>query len=299
MAESKISFFTKEEIRCPVCAEQFKREEILTGRGRLNAKELSPELRRIYEPTAKFGAVYPLVYTLNVCPNCWFAALANDFGRLAPEKAHLLADLTDYRKELIKQIFRPLVVDFYEPRDLISGAASYILALTSYSFYPDSFAPTFQRAIFSLRAAWIFGDLASEHNKYQGRFYKIQEVFYMKAKHYYNKSYEVMSKNKERFESVYLGPDTDKNYGYDGFIYLINYLNFKTAYLEEDIMKKADIYQEIKRNIGRIFGIGKASKEKPGPLLQIVRELYEDVAMYLQEIEESTDMHFEDTEEEE
>lgn len=284
---NKISFQSKENIRCPICNESFKREELFTGRGRLISKDINAELRRTYDPNPKFGKIYPLAYTLNVCPNCWYAANPADFNAIQQENFRLIHDLIDYRKKIIQEVFSPLVVDFFSDRGLINGAASYILALSSYSFLPASFSPTIKRGIFSLRAAWMFGDLAEENPKFKDRFYKIQEIFYIKARDYYDTAYELMSKNKERIEGVNLGPDTDKNYGYDGFIYLMNYLNFKMAYSEEDVMKKLEVYNNIKRNIGKIFGLGKSSKEKPGPLLNIVRGLYDEVNNYIKEMEQS------------
>lgn len=290
----KISYLVKDETRCPICDEIFKREEMLSGRGRLIAKDINAELRRTYDDNAKFGKLYPSAYTITVCPNCWYSTLPADFKNLPNENIPLIRDLIDYRKTLIKDIFTPIVVDFYQSRELITGTASYILATSCYSFFPPAVSPTIKRGIFTLRAAWLFGDLAEENPDIKEKFFKIQEIFYIKSKKYYSSSYQLMITNKERMENVNLGPDTDKNYGYDGFMYLMNYLNFKMAYLEEDVLKKGEIYKDIKRNIGKIFGIGKASKEKPGPLLSIVRNLYDEVTKYIDEIEESLGMKLED-----
>ena len=54
-------------------AEQFLREELLSGSGRLLAGELTDELRRTYIPSQKYGAVYPLIYSIGVCPQCFLA----------------------------------------------------------------------------------------------------------------------------------------------------------------------------------------------------------------------------------
>jgi len=288
MAESnKISFYAKDSTRCPVCEEIFKREELFSGRGRLISKDINSELRRTYDVNPKYGKIHPLAYTLNVCPNCWYAASPAEFTAIQEETARLIKDLTEYRKKLVQELFSPFVIDFYVDREIKTGCASYILALSCYSFFPSSFSPTIKRGIYSLRAAWLFGDMAEEFKTYKDRFYKAQELMYIKSKDYYNAALDLMTKNKERIDNVNLGPDMDKNYGYDGFIYLMNYLNFKTAYREADIMKKLEIYRGIKRNIGKIFGLGKTSKEKPGPLLNIVRTLYDEVNNYIKEIEQS------------
>lgn len=292
MAENKkISFSAKDPTTCPVCNEIFHKETLLSGRGRLIAREINPELRRIYDPNPKFGLIIPQAYSLTVCPNCWYTALGNDFGLLAEEKTQEVMNLTEYRKRMVQAVFNPVIIDFYQPRTLANGAASYLLALSTYSFFHHTVAPTVKRGIFALRAAWLFGDLAAEQPKLKEKFYKIQEIMYLKSAKFYNKSYDLMLKNKERIDGVNLGPDTDTNYGYDGFMYLYNYLNFKTSYTEPDILKKTETYREIRRNISKIFGIGKASKERPGPLLNIVRDLYDEVTSYLTDIEETLDIN--------
>ena len=61
MAEGKISYRAKNETACPVCDNTFRREELLTGGGRMNAGDLTDELHRIYLPTQRYGEVYPLI----------------------------------------------------------------------------------------------------------------------------------------------------------------------------------------------------------------------------------------------
>lgn len=285
--QKKVSYFAKEKIECPICEEAFQREEMLTGRGRLISRDITPELRREYDENPKYGKVIPQAYSLTVCPNCWYAALPQDFHDITDENIRLIKELTDYRREMIQELFSPMVVDFYQERELISGTASYILALSTYSFFPPAVSPTVKRGLFALRAAWLTGDIAEEHAEHRERFWKIQEIMYMKAQKYYDKSAELLASNKEHVEGVNLGPDTDNNYGYDGFMYINNYLNFKMSYREEDIVAKTEIYRAIKRNISKIFGIGKSSKEKPGPLLNIVRDLYDEVSSQLNDFEET------------
>ena len=71
-----------------------------------------------------------------------------------------------------------------------------------------------------------------------------------------------------------MGPDTDKNYGWDGVIYLCGLLEYKYGQREDEALrlKKLD---ESKIAIARIFGLGKTTKEKQGPLLEHSRNLYE------------------------
>ncbi|RPJ07685.1 MAG: DUF2225 domain-containing protein, partial [Spirochaetaceae bacterium] len=75
----KITFFQNQKIQCPICGDTFYREELLTGGGRLIAGKLTDELRRLYEPSVKFGEINPLVYPITVCPSCYYAVFADDF----------------------------------------------------------------------------------------------------------------------------------------------------------------------------------------------------------------------------
>ena len=77
-----------------------------------------------------------------------------------------------------------------------------------------------------------------------------------------------------------MGPDTDKNYGWDGVIYLCGLLEYKYGQTADSAMrlKKLD---EVKISIARIFGLGKTSKEKPGPLLEHARNLYDTLTKIL------------------
>ena len=60
----------------------------------------------------------------------------------------------------------------------------------------------------------------------------------------------------------------------------------KSTELHEDkesgveILKKVD---EYKRAIARVFGLGKSSKEKPGPLLELSRNLYDTLSSILKD----------------
>ncbi len=81
-ALNSISFFFFLIIICPVCHAEFHREDIRTGRGRLIAGDLTDELRRSYQPSKKYGEVYPLFYPVTVCPECYYAAFQGDFTEI-------------------------------------------------------------------------------------------------------------------------------------------------------------------------------------------------------------------------
>lgn len=89
-----VTYFSKDEIVCPVCQTHFRREEMRMGGGRLSAGELTDELRRTYVPTAKYGKVVPLIYPITVCPNCLYSADDFDFLSL-PQKA--FENIANYR----------------------------------------------------------------------------------------------------------------------------------------------------------------------------------------------------------
>ena len=77
--EKKLSYWSKTKCHCPVCRKDFQKEEMLTGGGRMIAGELTDELHRIYEPSAKYGVIYPLLYSIGACPNCHSAFFWKDF----------------------------------------------------------------------------------------------------------------------------------------------------------------------------------------------------------------------------
>src|SRR6056297_1836255 len=96
MADS-VTFFGKEEIQCPVCEEKFYKETLRTGRGRLIAGDLTRELRRLYEATEKYGEVYPLVYSITVCPECRYATFPGDFTEIPEGTVRKLSETAENR----------------------------------------------------------------------------------------------------------------------------------------------------------------------------------------------------------
>lgn len=265
-----ISFFSKEPLVCPVCESKFYREELRTGRGRLNAGELTEELRRLYLPSQKYGEVYPLVYPVVVCPQCLYSAYLTDFGDIASEQIELASTMTDKRKSLVEPIFDSL--DFSNPRGLKEGAASYILAMSCYDLFPDEKSPVFKQGLSALRAAWLFNSL---HEKFPGENYDyLAKIFYRKAGFLYNLAVEYDGTGKQSLTEVgNLGPDLDKNYGYDGVLYISALLEYYYG-SEADEEKRIKALERARTTVARIFGMGKSSKEKPGSLLEKAKELH-------------------------
>lgn len=276
----KISYWSKNRCHCPVCQNNFEREEMLSGSGRMIAGELTDELHRVFEPSAKYGQIYPVIYSIGACPKCHTALFWSDFEEIQDNNSlnALLADSKN-RKEIVNNMF-----PYYEltrERNLLDGAAMYYLALLSYEKVDLSYAPTMKRAIISLRLAWICRDLQKivpEHN-----YDYAAEVFYRKAQFFYE---QTLINEAQRIETIAkitnFGPDIDKNYGYDGVIYLNSLLEYKYGQ-KEDMQMRYKKLDANKRSIARIFGLGKSSKSKPGPLLEKSRDLYDKLTATLNE----------------
>ncbi|MBN2510315.1 MAG: DUF2225 domain-containing protein [Spirochaetales bacterium] len=273
----KVSFFQKNKMKCPVCDTSFYREEMLTGRGRLIAGELTEQLRRLYEPSAKVGEIFPLIYTMTVCPVCFYATLPEDFLLVSDSAIEGLKNDTDKRILSVKHIFEEL--DFHEPRQLAEGAASYILGIASYDYFSDDYSPVVKQGILALRAAWIFEDL--ERKKPNQNYDYLAQVMYRKARFFYSLAVEYESNGRQSIANAkHLGPDIDKNFGYDGVLYLASYLEFHHGPRAIDEQRqKALMY--AKRTVAKIFGMGRASKDKPSALLEMSRELYATISQYI------------------
>jgi uncharacterized protein (DUF2225 family) len=279
--ETRISFQSRESSVCPVCGSSFHREELLTGGGRLIAGDLTDELHRLYEPSARYGDVYPLAYQATVCPECWFASTEPDFPALPKESLAKVAQDREKRKKDLLEIFPG--VDFNGNRDLVSGAASLYLTLRCYDFYTKEFSPTIKQGITALRTGWLLDEM---NLKYPGQHYDwLARLFKKKAQFLYN---EAMRREQTGIENLsglkIFGPDTDKNYAYEGALYLCALLKAKYGPMSGKAQRAASL-EDAKRTVAKIFGMGKFSKSKPGVLLESVRVLYNKLNKELAEID--------------
>ena len=282
MEAQKVTFFEKNQTVCPVCEAKFYREDLLSGGGRLIAAELTDELRRRFEPSKKFGLIHPLVYPVSVCPTCNYAAYARDFTALPVEQVRKAEVNTDERREAISLIFPEL--DFSSPRTLKDGAASYFLAIMCYDFFDKRANPTFKAGLSALRGAWLFSDL---HASFPADNYDyLSRLFYRKARFYYTLSLEREQKGQEAFDpTLNFGPDLDKNFGYEGVIYLAGYLDYKFGSVAQP-EKRVETLDIAKRLIAKVFGVGRASKSKPSVLLDKAKEVYERIGEEIERIKE-------------
>jgi uncharacterized protein (DUF2225 family) len=279
--EIKTSFLSKEEIRCPLCDAALQREELLSGGGRLIAGSLTDELHRLYEPSAKFGVVYPLAYPVTVCPECWFAAGDKDFLNLPENRWAKAAQNKEERIKEVQRVFPP--VDFSAPRGLAEGVVSHYLALKCYDYFPKEFSPTIKQGISALRGGWLLEEL---HRQYPDQHFDwLSQMFRKKAQFLYYEAVFREQSGKEPLSGIKnFGPDTDKNYGYEGVLYLTGLLQYK--YGIRDGSRRPDLLGESKRTIAKIFGLGKSTKSKPGPLLEHARQLYDNINIELNETDE-------------
>jgi len=111
-------------------------------------------------------------------------------------------------------------------------------------------------------------------------------LFKKKAMFLYDEAMKKEVSGKETLSGLKIfGPDTDKNYSYEGALYLAALLKYKYAYRDNPAVR-AELLGEAKRTIAKIFGIGKSSKSKPGPLLEHARRLYDNLAKELNETDE-------------
>lgn len=278
--KQKISYWSKTKCTCPCCRRDFEKEEMLTGGGRMNAGELTDELHRIYIPSEKFGPVYPLIYAVGACPRCHAAFFWKDFEVIKDSASiDALCAAKDERIKLVETIFPHY--DLSRDRTLLDGAAMYYLALLSYEKVDVGYAPTFKRAMISLRLAWLCNDLNRVLPGYNYDY--PAQVFYRKASFFYEQTLINETDGGETISGVSnFGPDIDKNYGYDGVIYLAALLEYKYGQ-KDDMSLRYKKLDSNKRAIARIFGLGKSSKEKPGPLLENARHLYDSLTAELKD----------------
>jgi uncharacterized protein (DUF2225 family) len=272
------TYFSKQKISCPLCGASVVREDLLTGSGRIIAGDLSDELRRYYEPSKKTGIVYPFLYSVEICPECGFAMMCSDFERVKKSEVEHIKPKIDKIVENTEKIFPYFKCE--GKRDLFDGAAAYYIALQCYDLMSANFSPTIKKGIVCLRLAWICDEL---NNKIPQRNYDfIRDSFYRKSEFFYDLALTYETTGEEKINNIIsYGPDTDKNYGFDGVQYLSALLTYKYG-RREDLVERTRIIERKKTMLAKLFGLGKTSKSKPGPLLNLARDLYNNLKKELQ-----------------
>ena len=278
-SDLKITFQSKKEYECPVCEVSFRKEELLSGGGRLVAGALTDELHRLYEPSIKYGEIFPLTYQSIVCPACWFSSMETDFP-LIPEE-NILKAKNDIEKRKKDTLLVFPNIDFKENRTVMEGAASQYLTLRCYDFYNKQTSPTIKQGIASLRCAWLLDEL---DKKFSGQHYDwLGTLFRKKAQYLYNEALAKEQNGKETLSGLKIfGPDTDKNYSYEGMLYICAFLRYKYGPAHNAEERKTSL-EDARRTIAKLFGMGKSSKDKPGAFLEIAKNLYDTINKELAE----------------
>ncbi len=274
---ASLTFYSKDQTECPICNARFKREELKSGGGRMIAGSLTDELRRLYEASSKFGEIHPLVYTMTVCPKCHYSAFPQDFCILDKESLARIYENMQSRYESIKRLFSR--VSFTGTRTLAEGAASYYLAILCYESVGPKFSPTIKQGVCALRAAWLFSDLGTKYP--EENYTYVSDLLYHKALFFYRRAIELETTGKEMISNLKsFGPDLDKNYGYDGVLYLTALLEYKYG-SRTNPEKRVELLSYQRRSLAKMFGLGRSSKNKPGPLLEHARNLYDNIVVEL------------------
>lgn len=288
---SKISFFNEQDKTCPVCTQEVKQEVLRSGRGRLDSSDIQRDLRQSYMPSKKFGVIYPLIYDILVCPNCWFAALEKDFQ---PKKFDYqqIKQFEEQRKQRGVVLLKSHKVDFKNYRTLSNGLVSYYLAIHCYHFFLDKSAVDFYKGLFSIRASWCAKDIAvAEDDK--DFLYTYFYFRYLAALNYEN--YVSQAENGAFAGNIdYYGPDCSMDHGFRGLIYLSACLGDEFSELIRDEKNRYEFYTKLLRRLSKIFGIGKKSKNNPSIFLDMVYNLYEDIKIKAKKIHETNDMPMEE-----
>ena len=271
--ELKLTYLSKKEYTCPACGAIFRKEELFSGGGRLIAGKLTEELHRLYEPSKKYGVIFPLVYESIVCPECWFSSMEADFLALPKENARKVKDDVEKRMKETQLVFPN--VEFHDNRTLMDGAASLYLTLRCYDYYNKPTSPTIKQGLAAIRCAWLLDEL---NIKYPGQHYDwVGTLFRKKAQYLYNEALSREQSGRETLSGMKaFGPDTDKNYSYEGMLYMCAYLRYKYGPAHNEEERKTSL-EDARRTIAKLFGMGKASKDKPGAFLELARKLYDTI----------------------
>lgn len=277
----KLTFWQKDIISCPICDDSdFKREEILSGGGRMNAGKLTDELHRNFLPTVKYGEVYPLIYPVTTCPRCFYSAYPKDFQGVKKLDILGLRAKSQNRIAAVEELFKDL--NFEQNRRIQEGIASYYLAIICYDYFPSSVSPTVKQAMSAIRGAWLSMKL---HKQDPGENWDyVANVFYRKAAFLYSQVVEFEQKGKETAERLNAGPDIDKNWGFDGIMYLAGLLEFKYGQ-RTDPERRGTSLKRARSVVSKIVGMGKSSKSKPSAILDLSRDLHANIKGELEELE--------------
>lgn len=278
----KVTYLAKESTTCPICEYSFNREILFSRGGRLQADNVTDTLHRLFKPGKKFGEVYPLIYSIITCPKCLFSSWSGDFNNVPKENKKVLNSKKNERIDYAKKIIGE-TIDFSKYKILESGAVGYAITVDCYDYFSRKSIPVIKQAICSMRTAYLLEELEKKRpNQY---FQYVAELYYKKALFFYKRAVELEQK-KEQIISEFkgLGPDIDKNYGYDGVIYLVGVLTYKYSKNKDRQIRKKDL-EEARLYLGKLFGLGKADFKKPREILEKSKEFHKLISDEIKEID--------------
>ena len=281
-----VSFFQKEKTVCPVCNEKFHIETMYSGRGRVNTGDTLYDLRKLYLPTEKYGLFNPLIYYVIVCPRCFYATVPEDFNAIVDngQIIYQCKNATKERKEFIINIFGKLP-DFYRNRDHYLGGISFILSLLTYTLFNNNFSVNIKKAAMSLRTSWFIYDLCSEEDKSEGEREKYRSIYYYfryLAWSFYDQFLLETQINVKSIEnSKRMGPDVDKDYGFNGAVYLSALLGYENKEFCQDQNYLIKRFKEYRQMLNTLITKGK--KNLPIQFLEMNKALLKTIHVFIKE----------------
>ena len=106
---------------------------------------------------------------------------------------------------------------------------------------------------------------------YNSKDYSTQQ----KALFFYKHAVDLNQKKEQIMENLkVMGPDIDKDYGYDGVTYLIAALTYIYGSKENPTERKKDL-EEARLYFGKLFGMGKSNVNKPKEILERSKDFYD------------------------
>lgn len=272
--DNQISFFLKDATDCPVCENKFHIEVLRSGRGRLNTAKLEMDLRRSYIPSKQFGHIYPLIYNIVVCPNCWFACFKEHFHK----DIFNYKEIKAFQKQRIEQalyLIKTDFIDFNQSRNLESGLVSFFLAMHCYNFIPQNVLQEFCRGLCALRASWVIKDICEEKKDLDFNYLLIH--FRYLARVAYEKTLICIEGSNVDLSILSMGPDIDHDYKFNGIVYMTAFLDHEFIELIKNDKEKIIKLEQSAIKLSKVFAVGKISRQSPSLLVEKVLLLYDDI----------------------
>ena len=235
-----------------------------------------------------FGEVHPLVYDVTVCPSCFYAALRSDFSAVPQKTLATLEAETAARvspgPERLSRVWTSRA----------PGVSWRERPATTWRFSATSVFPrTFLRPSRAPCAACAPRGCAaiSTRRRPNENFDYLALVFYRKARVLYRGAIDREQSGKEPIGAAkWMGPGHGQELRVSKASFTCRGCwSSSTATGEIRDLPGEPSWTSRKRTIAKMFGLGKRSKAKPGPLLDKARDLYERLKAELNQDDDSDD----------